>query len=162
MKDLVIETNLSKTTDVQETLKWKVATLEEAKEPIQKRLTDYIGLAVKEVKSEQAYLKEAIKEIKARLKYFEEKEKTILEDGASFLIDYGITRMDGNIISSITIAEGKKAGTGKKFVRDCTTKEAEELLFNLGEGHYEDVEVPATKDKIKVNKRKTGTATIEE
>ncbi len=155
-------TNLAKTSNIMATLDWKLSAITEAGLPTDTALSDYIALTVDEIKAEIAYLNEvkqvATERINARKSHLED----VLEGSAIFLENFGVDRMDGGIISSITITKAKPASTKDKFVRDCTAKEMEATLLNTGLAHLETVDVPEIFAKVKINRRKTGTVTIEE
>jgi len=155
-------TSLSHTNDIIGTLEWKIKVLTDSELPVQEGLADYIGLSIEEIEMQERQLKELKSQLAEREKELKEQKQNILQDGAKFFEQYGIDSMDGIIVSSITIQKGKESTTKKKFVTNLTTKEKEALIYDAGLGHYEDVEVEATKSKLKVNKRKVITPEIED
>lgn len=64
---------------------------------------DYIGLSIQEIQNKIDYLSEDIKEMNALKKSLMEAKSVALEATASVLSEYGIDRLDGAMISSITI-----------------------------------------------------------
>lgn len=68
---------------------------------------DYLGLSIKELDNKLSYLSEDIKEMQALKKSLTQAKATALEAVASVLAEYGIDRLDGTAISSITITAEK-------------------------------------------------------
>lgn len=68
---------------------------------------DYIGLSIQEIQNKIDYLSEDIKEMSALKKSLSEAKSIALEVTASVLSEYGIDRLDGTVISSITITPKK-------------------------------------------------------
>ncbi len=68
---------------------------------------DYIGLSIQEIENKIDYLSEDIKEMSALKKSLMEAKTVALEATASVLSEYGIDRLDGAMISSITITPSK-------------------------------------------------------
>ena len=147
-------TSLSTTVNVKETLKWKLERLQEDDTQVAERLADYIGLSVLEVDAQIAYLKEAKAEISKREKDLKEQKEAILEGSASFLIDMGVDKLEGIFVSSITVTASKEASTKYKYTLLVDKKEAEQYLLDAGLAVMEGVETPATKSKVRINKRK--------
>ena len=148
------KTSLSTTTDVVETLKWKRERLIEDSKPVQEGLADYIGMTTESIDSQLGYLKEVKAEIAQREKALKEQKEAILEGSAVFLTDAGVDRLDGTLISSVTVTKEKPATTKEKYTLLVDKKEAEQYLVDAGLAVMETVEVPATKAKVRVNKRK--------
>ena len=69
--------------------------------------TDYIGLSIKEIDNKIEYLSEDIKEMQSLKKSLQNAKAVALEATASVLAEYGIDRLDGTAISSITITPPK-------------------------------------------------------
>ncbi len=155
-------TSLSHTNDIIGTLEWKIKVLTDSELPVQEGLADYIGLSIEEIEMQERQLKELKAQLSAREKELKEQKQNILQDGAKFFEQYGIDRMDGNMVSSVTITKGKDATTKQKFVTNLTSKEKEALIYDAGFGHYEDVEVEALKPRLKINKRKIIVPEVEE
>jgi len=147
-------TSIEQTDDVVETLKWKMEIAQADGLPVENTLADYIALGIDNLHSQLAQLKQLKEQIKERETELKEQDRRIKEGAASFLIENGLDRLDGTIISSVTIAPAKAPTTKKKFVRDCTAKEAEDLLEQAGLGHYEEVEVEGSPETVRINKRK--------
>jgi hypothetical protein len=68
---------------------------------------DYIGLSIQELQNKIDYLSEEIKEMSALKKSLTEAKALALEATASVLSEYGIDRLDGAMVSSITITSSK-------------------------------------------------------
>ncbi|MDO9303988.1 MAG: hypothetical protein Q7T77_01555 [Sulfuricurvum sp.] len=68
---------------------------------------DYIGLSFQEIDEKIEYLASEIKEIQTMKKSLESAKETALEAVASVLGEYGVDRIDGTMISSITITPSK-------------------------------------------------------
>lgn len=87
---------------------------------------DYLGLSIQEIQNKIDYLAEDIKEMTALKKSLTSAKATALEATATVLLEYGIDRLDGNSISSVTI-------TPKKTKLKETFKVIdEEALIKLG------------------------------
>ena len=69
--------------------------------------TDYIGLSIKEIDNKIEYLSSDIKEMQSLKKSLQNAKAVALEATASVLAEYGIDRLDGTAISSITITPSK-------------------------------------------------------
>jgi hypothetical protein len=68
---------------------------------------DYIGLSFQEIDEKIEYLASEIKEIQTMKKSLESAKSIALEAVASVLGEYGVDRIDGTMISSITITPSK-------------------------------------------------------
>ena len=68
---------------------------------------DYIGLSIIEIQNKIDYLSDDIKEMTALKKSLTSAKATALEATATVLAEYGIDRLDGTSISSITITSKK-------------------------------------------------------
>ena len=68
---------------------------------------DYLGLSIQEIQNKIDYLSEDIKEMTALKKSLTQAKATALEATATVLAEYGIDRLDGTSISSITITAHK-------------------------------------------------------
>jgi len=68
---------------------------------------DYIGLSIKELDNKISYIADDIKELQALKKNLTVAKNTALEATAEVLSEYGIDRLDGTAISSITITPSK-------------------------------------------------------
>jgi len=155
-------TSLSTSSDVINTLEYKMAALQEEDKPVQEGLSDYIALALDEIAAQEGQIKELEAQIKERKKELKDQTRAIKEDGAKFLLKYGIEKMVGAIVSSVSVRKGKKAGTKKVFKTELSKKEIEEFLEESGLGYYDEVETEATSDVLVVNKRRVVTPEIEE
>ena len=68
---------------------------------------DYLGLSIQEIQNKIEYLSEDIKEMTALKKSLATAKATALEATATVLAEYGIDRLDGTVISSLTITPQK-------------------------------------------------------
>ena len=68
---------------------------------------DYIGLSIQEIQNKINYLSDDIKEMTALKKTLTTAKATALEATAEVLAEYGIDKLDGTAISSITITPSK-------------------------------------------------------
>jgi len=134
---------------------------------------DYIGLSIKELDNKISYISDDIKELQTLKKNLTLAKTTALEATAEVLAEYGIDRLDGTAISSITITPSKtkikdtlniinseeliKLGYFRVVVDEQSVKEAMTTLEGMNEiDKFVEVgvakeEVPA---KIKVNFRR--------
>lgn len=137
---------------------------------------DYIGLSIKELDNKLSYIADDIRELQTLKKNLTDAKSTALEATATVLAEYGIDRLDGTSISSITITPKKtklketfqikdsgidaliKLGFYTVIVDEQSVKEAMKTLDGMNEvDEYVEVgvvseEVPA---KIKVNARRS-------
>ena len=135
---------------------------------------DYIGLSIKELDNKIEYLSNDIKEMQNLKRSLQNAKSVAQEAIASVLLEYGIDRIDGTAISSITITPQKtklkeklvildedaliKLGYFKVVVDEEAVKEAMYTLESMDEiDRYTQVEVeketiPA---RIKVNTRRS-------
>jgi len=93
-------------TDKQEWFKDYVRQVLESNKPYHAK-ADYIGLSIKEIDNKISYISEDIKELQALKKNLTTAKITALEATATVLSEYGIDRLDGTSISSITITPKK-------------------------------------------------------
>ena len=134
---------------------------------------DYIGLSIKELDNKISYISDDIKELQALKKNLTQAKTTALEATAEVLTEYGIDRLDGTSISSITITPQKtklketfkiidadaliKLGYFSVVVDETSVKEAMSTLEGMNQiDKFVEVgiskeEVPA---KIKVNPKR--------
>ena len=97
----------------------------ESSDPYYKK-ADYIGLSIQEIQNKIDYISEDIKEMSALKKSLTEAKAVALEATASVLAEYGIDRLDGAMISSITITPKKTKLTETFKILD------EQALIQLG------------------------------
>lgn len=152
--ELIKPTSLETSLNVKETLNWKIAQLTEEDRNISNGLADYIYLGVNNLEQQLEQLKQLESDIKERKTALSEQIKAIKQDGATFLIENGIDRLDGVLASSVTVTKGKEESITTKFKLLVKKKESEQFLVDAGLAVYESVEVPATKDTLRINKRK--------
>lgn len=93
-------------TDKQEWFKDYVRQVLQSNKPYHAK-ADYIGLSIKEIDNKISYISDDIKELQALKKNLTTAKTTALEATATVLAEYGIDRLDGTAISSITITPKK-------------------------------------------------------
>jgi len=160
-------------TDKTEWFKNYVRQVLESNKPYHAK-ADYIGLSIKELDNKIAYISDDIKELQTLKKNLTLAKTTALEATAEVLAEYGINRLDGTSISSITITPQKtklketfkvtdsdaliKLGYFSVVVDEQSVKDAMLTIEGMNEiDKYVEVgvvseEVPA---KIKVNARRS-------
>ena len=158
--------------DKQEWFKNYVRQVLESNKPYHAK-ADYIGLSIKEIDNKIEYLSADIKEMTALKKSLTLAKTTALEATAEVLAEYGIDRLDGTAISSITITPQKtklkdtlkiinkdeliKLGYFNIVIDEASVKEAMKTLQGMNEiDKFVEVgvvqeEVPA---RIKVNSKR--------
>jgi len=159
-------------TDKTEWFKNYVRQVLESNKPYHAK-ADYIGLCIKELDNKLSYISDDIKELQTLKKNLTLAKTTALEATAEVLAEYGIDRLDGTAISSITITPSKtktkdtlniinseeliKLGYFRVVVDEASVKEAMTTLEGMNEID-KFVEVGVTKEevpaKIKVNFRR--------
>jgi hypothetical protein len=160
-------------TDKQEWFKDYVRQVLESNKPYHAK-ADYLGLSIKEIDNKIEYLSADIKEMTTLKKSLVSAKATALEATAEVLAEYGIDRLDGTAISSITITPKKskfketfkiinedalmQLGFCKVVIDEDAVKEAMSTLEGMNEidkfvevGIVEET-VPA---KIRVNARQS-------
>ncbi|MBU0721448.1 hypothetical protein KJ877_08900 [bacterium] len=137
---------------------------------------DYLGLSIQEIQNKIDYLANDINEMTALKKSLTQAKTTALEATATVLAEYGIDRLDGTSISSITITPHKtklketfritnadaliKLGFYTVIVDEKAVKDAMLTIEGMNEiDEFVEVgvvneEVPAS---IKVNSRRSST-----
>lgn len=137
---------------------------------------DYIGLSIKEIEKKIFYLSEDIKEMQNIKKKLSEAKTLAIEICAEMFREYGIDKLDGTLISSLTITPQKtkvqealsildeealiQLGYFKAVVDEDAVKEAMQILESMDEiDRYVQIKVdkeiiPA---RIKVNTRRNNT-----
>ena len=92
--------------DKQEWFKNYVRQVLESNKPYHAK-ADYIGLSIKELDNKISYIADDIKELQTLKKNLTNAKAIALEATATVLAEYGINRLDGTSISSITITPKK-------------------------------------------------------
>jgi len=92
--------------DNQEWFKDYVRQVLESEKPYYAK-ADYLGLSIQELQNKIDYLSEDIKQMQALKKNLTNAKATALEATATVLLEYGIDRLDGVAISSISIVPQK-------------------------------------------------------
>lgn len=161
--------------DNQEWFKNYVRQVLESNKPYHAK-ADYLGLSILEIQNKIDYLTADIQEMTALKKSLTQAKATALEATATVLAEYGIDRLDGTSISSITITPQKtklketlsildsdaliELGYAKVVVTvdEEAVKEAMKTLESMDEiDRYTQVEVSKeiTPARIKVNARRS-------
>jgi len=142
--------------------------------------SDYIALCFSELDNKVTYLANEIKALTAQKKKLEEAKLLGLEITAKTLKSYGIDKMEGTHISSLTITPSKKK-TNRKiiitnpnkvmelgFVEFSVDKKAIEASLELKEDTAELLQyievtetIETTAPKLKINKRRSSSTTSE-
>jgi hypothetical protein len=159
---LIRATSLETSPNIKDTLNWKLDRIREEDENVSKELADYFGLAFRSVEEDIEKIDRVMAEFKARKEQLKKQHLAMKEDGALWLEEMGIERLDGRYISSVTINKGKPERNKTVFTLLVDKKASEAFLADSGLGVYESVEVPATKDTLKVNKRKLALSEVVE
>jgi len=137
---------------------------------------DYIGLSFQELQNKVEYLSEDIKELQRLKKSLESAKALALEVTAEVLAEYGIDRLDGTSISSITITPQKtktkdsliilnadaliQLGYCSIVVDEASVKAAMQTIEGMNEiDQYVEVSsnTEITPAKIKVNAKRNST-----
>jgi len=80
---------------------------------------DYIGLSFQELQNKIDYLSSDIKELQHLKKTLTEAKIVAQEATASVLTEYGVERIDGTAISSLTITPSKTKTKDKLIIKDA-------------------------------------------
>ena len=92
------------------------------------RKADYIGFSIASIDDKIDSIDEEIKELQALKKTLKEAKEISQEVGAEIFSEYGIDRLEGVGISSITISEGKQKIKEHLIIQ----KDKEDILIALG------------------------------
>lgn len=160
--NLIKPTSLETTDDIQDCLDWKINSLIEQDKNISNGLADYFGIGLSNLDAQLKQLDEVTKEINARKSDLKAQITAIKQEGAYFLEAQGIDKLEGVLTSSVTITKGKPETTKTVFKLLVDKKASEAFLVDSGLAVYESVDVAATKDAIRVNKRKIALSEIED
>ena len=152
--ELIKATSLETTTNVGETLNWKINSLMEQDKNISNGLCDYFGMGLNNLDQQLEQLKELEADIKARKKDITAQKTAIKQDGAYFLESQGIDKLEGVLYSSVSVRKGKPISNKTVFKLLVDKKASEAYLVDAGLAVYESVDVPATHDTLRINKRK--------
>ena len=111
-------------------------------------LTDYIGKGLQQIDDEIQQLKNYKKMIDEKIKDLQNQTFNVKVQGAEFLRENGLDKLEGIEVSSITINSSTPSSEEviqeKTFITDLTQKEINDFLVTQNLGRYE------TKDAIKV------------
>lgn len=161
--ELAKRTSLEKVdTTIKETLDWKLEQLKSKNLPVESGLADYIAFGVENIDNDISQIDNYIKQLQAEKKAKATHKTKVLEEVAEWLQGQGLAKINGVIVSSITINKGLEAtetkSTNKVFENYLSEEETHQLLIDTGNGCLRDVETiettKATQDKIKINKKR--------
>ena len=142
-----LETN----SNIVDTLNWKLKALEDEARPLEEGIADYLGFTLDNLKqsidSKKFYIEELKKLIKTdevqieNIKTDEVQIENIKTDGVKFLEQMGVEKLQGHIVSSVTISKAKPSTekSKRKLKYLVPVEEIEELLITLGKAEYETV-----------------------
>ncbi len=154
--------NLEASTNVADTLNWKLETLARENLPTDTGIADYIAFAIENLEKKADYIKQIEEQLKKEKNAIKEQIERIKVEGAKFFNDNGIVKIEGVICSSITVTPGReeevKVEKVKEFVPLISQAEIEELLIGLGKAEIRTIEKEkvqkAIPPKLRINKRK--------
>lgn len=157
---LTKKTSLEKSLDIKDTLEWKTKTIEDSGLPMESGIADYISFAVDNLESELKYIETIQDQMSEKKNSIKEQIKSIKIEGAKFLIESGIDKIEGTICSSITITSEKQEvtteTTKKVFNALISNAEIAELLIGLGKAEMRTQVTSKTSDfipaKLRINK----------
>ena len=140
--------SLENNSKVVEVLNWKLQALEEEARPLEEGIADYIGFTLDNLKQSVSSKKFYIEELKKLIKADEVQMENIKTEGVKFLEQMGVEKLQGYIVSSVTISKAKPRTTKTKEVLKylVSKEEIEELLVTLGKAEWETV--TTTSDEI--------------
>ena len=166
--DLTItkHSSLETNSDVIDVLNWKLEALKKEERPLEEGIADYIGFTLDNLKQSIASKKFYIEELRKLIKMDDVQTENIKTKGAKFLEQMGVEKLQGHIVSSVSITKGKAHSTKKKQVLKYLVpkEEIEELLITLGKAEYETVESTsdAVPRKLKVIARRVKNVEVAE
>lgn len=163
-------TNLETTSDVKDTLEWKIQAIEKDNLPIDTGLADYIALSIDNLDNQLAQIKFVKSELADREKDIKAQIEAIKVDGATFLLENGLEKLGGIFCSSVSVTKEKQSEVvtteERQLKYNIPQNEIDELLVGLGKAEYETVVVEKKTNfipaKIRVNKRKILIGTVED
>ncbi len=158
--------SLEKSNEVVNTLEWKAKALEDEGRSVEEGLTDYVGFTIDSLTRSIDAKKFYIDELKALIKKDEEQINLIKTDGVKFLDDLGVERLNGHIVSSVTISKARPAQTKEKqAIKYLLPKaEIEQFLVDTGKAEMQTVSVVMKEipRKLRVTQRRVKNVEIEE
>lgn len=160
--NLFKHSHLETTRDVEATLNWKLEYIKENNLPIDTGMADYIAFSIDNLDMQLKQIAEAEKQLNQRKQELKKQIETIKIDGAKFLDNMGVDRLDGVMCSSISISKSVE----EKVVEEETIKieylktqsEIDALLISMGYAKektiIEEKITKARPAKLRINKRK--------
>lgn len=156
------KTSLETSDNPGETLRWKMERLQSENLPVEAGLADYIALAIDNIEAKAKYLSEVEKQIRAEKKRLKEQETDIKAAAAEFMEKFGTDRLEGAIVSSVTVTPPKAASVKRKLKLLQPKAAIDEYLVAEGLAEWEEVETPPTPASVRINRRKVIVPEIEE
>jgi len=158
-------TSLESSPKVVETLHWKMQALKDQERPLEEGISDYIGFTLDNLQQSITSKKFYINELQKLIKADEVQAERIKLDGVQFLEQMGVERLEGHIVSSVTVTKAKAPQTKekRKLKYLVPVEEIETLLVQLGKAEYETV-VTSTKaipPRLRVTQRQVKNVEVE-
>jgi len=158
--------SLEVSSDILDTLHWKLESLKKEERSPEEGIADYIGFTLENLKQSIDSKKFYINELKKLIEVDEVQIERIKTDGVKFLEQMGVDRLSGHIVSSVTITKAKPSQTKQKQKLKYLVplEEIEELLITLRKAEYETVTTTSDPipQKLRVIQRRIKTAEIVE
>ena len=152
--------------NISATLTYKAEMLKAKNLPVENGLADYIALGVQNIDNKVAEYKNYKRMIDDEIKQLNEHKDNISKESAKWMQEQGMDKLNGAIVSSVTITKGKEAETkvNEKVVFSMNGIQYTDLetltneLVGNGIGVFEvlktESQIEATEDKIRINKKK--------
>jgi len=161
--EILKPTNLETSSDITSTLNFKLQAISKRDLPVAVTLADYIALGVKNLEKKYRYVDDVIKTYQAEKEAIKGQIERVKIDGAKFLVENGIERLDGVVCSSITVTKEKpeiiEKTEKREFVPLVSEAEIEELLLSLGKAEIRSIIVEKTSKaipaKLRINYKKS-------
>ena len=159
---LLKPTSLENTSDVKDTLQWKLKDIESNKLPAESALADYLALAIENLEKKLEYVLYSKSIFDNEAKDIKKQIDFIKVESACFLRDQGIEKLIGVRCSSVSMTKERLASSNdvdeKVFYTSMSNIEIQEFLIDLGKAEMKTVTktekidfIPA---KMKINKKK--------
>ena len=161
--NLIKKTTLEKSKEVAETLNWKVISLKENDRDLESGIADYIARGVFSLERLTEGNKAMVTELQGLSKANDAQIELIKIEGAKWMEEnLGTDKLNGQIISSVSVTKGKPeekvTKKKKEFKMKLTQEELYDYLEERGMGEWVETEVEsiskATPAKLRINKGK--------
>jgi len=168
-KEIFKHSHLETTKDVISTLNWKMEEIENDNLPIDTGVADYIAFSVENLDSQLKQILNVEKELKDRKKQIKQQIESIKIDGAKFLEDMGVSKLNGVYCSSVSVVKAKeeviKEEAKEEMVYLVDEDVVKELLMSMGYAETREIITEkVTKGqpaKLRINKRKIALCEID-